>query len=53
MVLVCYLLNDFSAFIFHLNVHLLSSTFWNRLIYIIISKKKNEMCNMNYKYNGI
>ena len=27
-----YLLNDFSAFIFHSNVHLLSSTFWHMLI---------------------
>ena len=32
----CYLLNDFSAFIFHSNVHLLSSTFWHMLIYIYI-----------------
>ena len=35
----CYLLNDSFAFIFHLNVHLLSSTFWHRLIYIKICKK--------------
>ena len=28
----CYLLNDFSAFIFHSNVHLLSSTVWHMLI---------------------
>ena len=26
------LLNDFSAFIFHSNVHLLSNTFWHMLI---------------------
>ena len=28
----CYLLNYYSAFIFHFNVHLLSSTFWHMLI---------------------
>ena len=28
----CYLLNDFSAFIFHSNAYLLSSTFWHMLI---------------------
>ena len=32
----CYLLNDFSAFIFHSDVHLLSSTFWHMLIYICL-----------------
>ena len=38
----CYLLNDSFAFIFHLNVHLLSSTFWHRLIYIY---------DINYDFN--
>ena len=32
----CYLLNDFSAFIFHSNVHLLSSTFWHMLIWVVL-----------------
>ena len=37
----CYLLNDFSAFIFHSNVHLLSSTFWHMLIYMYLQMLRN------------
>jgi len=28
---LCYLLKDFSAFIFHFNVHILSSPFWHSM----------------------
>ena len=53
-----YLLNDISAFIFHSNVHLLSSTFWHMLIYgrrrvVITSLKLIILTGPEVKYNYI
>ena len=45
----CYLLNDFSAFIFHSksNVHLLSSTFWHMLIICHIYIYVDDVCHIS------
>ena len=44
----CYLLNDFSAFIFHSNVHLLSSTFWHVICVLWIVSTDNILHFKNY-----